>query len=128
MNRIITLTIIALSLLTAAPAMAAPPKSDMELGRLMTLQNELYAEARVTRDQMSALHEEGRLGTDDGQARMEQLQAHLTLIEIQVTAVRQKRQVIVAAKKSQRLRNSARVVVARERAPSSAVSIKNASR
>jgi|GEM_PF-3797454 len=109
MNRLATLFAIAAFLVIAAPAQAAPPAAAeptttaVGLASLSVLENELYAEARVTRDLMVALHDAGALGTEEGQAAMTALRDQLARIQTQVEAAKAQRKMIVAAKRTDRV-------------------------
>ena len=132
MNRILPLLALAATLLVAGPAAAEPAssntiKAETSSTSIATLENELYAEARVTRDLMAALHDSGRLGTPEGQAEMAALTLALEQVKQQVSVLRGQRQVLMAQRKAKRA-STRSVVAIRDRAQTPANTTRNARR
>ncbi len=111
MNRIATLTVLAIALLAAAPALAEEPWSQAETIRDATedsLQDvrdrarAIWTRARAARDSMNTLRHDGALATDAGKAEMTELREELRTCRAAVQSLKLERRTIIAARKAAR--------------------------
>ncbi len=111
MNRIAPLAVLAIALLTAAPASAEEPRSQAETVRDATedsLQDvrsrtqAVWARARAARDSMNTLRHDGSLATDVGKAEMAELREELSACRAAVQGLKLERRTIIAARKAAR--------------------------
>jgi hypothetical protein len=129
MNRIFSI-IVLFAALTAGSSLAAEPaqSSQSEIAAIATLENELYAQARVTRDLMAALQDSGRLGTAEGQAEMEALRGALAVVQDQVSTLRGERKELMAARRTEKARSARSVIALRDRGQAPREAPRNARR